>query len=114
MSIWKLPGLTTAQRTGLVLDEREIVFDTDLNAAFIGDGVTSGGIQLSTGGINPYIHTQGSSSTTWTINHNLGYRPSVEVIDSGNQEIDADISHPTVNQTIVQVSPPTSGIARLI
>ena len=61
-----------------------------------------------------YIHTQASPATTWTINHNLGYRPSVELLDSGSQEIDGDISHPTVNQTVVTLNPATAGLARLI
>jgi hypothetical protein len=61
-----------------------------------------------------YVHTQASAATTWTINHNLGYRPTVELLDSGSQEIDGDIAHPTVNQTIVTLNPATAGLARLI
>lgn len=63
---------------------------------------------------NAYIHTQATVSATWTINHNLGYRPSVELLDSGSQEIDGDIAHPSVNQVVVTLSPPTAGLARLI
>ena len=61
-----------------------------------------------------YVHTQASPSTTWTINHNLGFRPSVELLDSGSQEIDGDIAHPTTNQTVVTLNPATAGLARLI
>lgn len=64
-------------------------------------------------GSGAYIHTQSSSSTTWTINHNMGFRPSVELLDSGSQEIDGEISHPTINQTIVRLNPASTGIARL-
>lgn len=46
MAKFKLPQLTTAQRTGLVLDAREIVYDTDLNVLYYGDGTTSGGLSL--------------------------------------------------------------------
>lgn len=60
-----------------------------------------------------YTHIQSIASTTWTINHNLGYRPSVEILDSGSQEIEGDVSHPTVNQTVVTLSPATAGTARL-
>lgn len=63
---------------------------------------------------NPFVFTQSTPSTTWTINHNLGYRPSVELFDSGSQEIDGEVSHPTVNQTIVSLNPATAGTARLI
>lgn len=60
-----------------------------------------------------YLHQQTSASTTWTINHNLGFRPAVELLDSGGQEVEGDISHPTVNQAIITMSPATAGTARL-
>jgi len=60
-----------------------------------------------------YVFTQSSAATTWTINHNLGHVPSVEVFDSGSQEVDADVSHPSVNQTVIVFSVPLSGFARL-
>ena len=66
------------------------------------------------GGAAAYVHTQASPATTWTINHNLGFRPSVELLDSGSQEIDGAIAHPTVNQTVVTLNPATAGLARLI
>ena len=66
------------------------------------------------GGAAAYVHTQASPATTWTINHNLGFRPSVELLDSGSQEIDGDIAHPTTNQTVVTLNPATAGLARLI
>jgi hypothetical protein len=65
-------------------------------------------------GTSAYVHQQSTPATTWTINHGLGYRPSVELLDSGSQEIDGEIAHPTVNQTVVTLSPATAGLARLI
>ena len=73
------------------------------------DPVLGGG-----GGAIAYVYQQSTPATTWTINHNLGYRPSVELLDSGSQEIDGAVSHPTVNQTVVTLSPATAGLARLI
>lgn len=46
MAKFKLPQLTTAQRIVLVLDAREIVYDTDLNVLYYGDGSTLGGLSL--------------------------------------------------------------------
>jgi hypothetical protein len=69
---------------------------------------------IGTGGLAAYTHTQSTPATTWTINHNLGYRPSVELFNSGMQEIDAEIAHPSVNQTVVTLNPATAGLARLI
>jgi hypothetical protein len=66
------------------------------------------------GSIAAYIHNQASASFTWTINHNLGYRPAVTVFNSGSQEIDAAVSHPTVNQAVVSLTVSTSGFARLL
>ena len=64
-------------------------------------------------GSGAYIHEQSSASTTWTINHNLGFKPSVELLDSGSQEIDGEVFHPSVNQTVVTLNPASAGIARL-
>jgi hypothetical protein len=61
-----------------------------------------------------YVHTQTTAASTWTINHNLGYYPIVEIFDSGRQEIDADVSHPSTNQTVIVVLLPLTGFARLI
>ncbi len=46
MAKFKLPQLTTAQRTGLTLDAREIVYDTDEEILYYGDGSTAGGLSL--------------------------------------------------------------------
>lgn len=71
----------------------------------------------ATGPVGPasafYVHTQSSPSTTWTINHNLGFKPAVELLDSGSQEIDGEVSHPSVNQTVVTLNPASAGVARL-
>jgi hypothetical protein len=50
MGKFLVPRITTADRTGLVLDVAEIVFDTDLEQYFGGDGSTSGGIAIGGGG----------------------------------------------------------------
>lgn len=60
-----------------------------------------------------YVFTQSTAAATWTINHNLGHVPSVEVFDSGSQEIEADVLHPSVNTTIILFTVPTTGFARL-
>ncbi|NCU71477.1 MAG: hypothetical protein EBY66_00440 [Candidatus Fonsibacter lacus] len=61
-----------------------------------------------------FVYQQTAPATTWTINHNLGYKPSVELLDSGSQEIDGDVSHPSDNQTVVTLNPASAGLARLI
>lgn len=61
-----------------------------------------------------YVHSQPSSSATWTINHNLGYVPSIELFDSGSQEIEATVTHPSINQAVILFTIPSAGFARLI
>lgn len=56
---------------------------------------------------------QAISAATWTINHNLGYKPSVDVYDSGSQQIQAEVSHTSVNQTVILLTAPIAGFARL-
>lgn len=65
-------------------------------------------------GAAAYVYTQTTASSSWVINHNLGRHPSVEVFDSLMQEIDAEVTHPSVNQTVVALNPATAGQAHLI
>ncbi len=64
-------------------------------------------------GAPAYVHNQSTQAGTWVINHNLGYKPAVEVYDSGSSEMIAEVAHPTVNQAVVTVNPATAGFARL-
>jgi hypothetical protein len=82
----------------------------DINGLVLVNGVPFG----SGGGIVGYVHTQGSAATTWTINHNLGYKPVVQVYNAGSLQMIAEIEDVTINQTIVRVSPAQSGFARLL
>lgn len=41
------PGITTTQRLTVTLEEREFVFDTDLNRFYVGDGSTVGGLRVA-------------------------------------------------------------------
>jgi hypothetical protein len=89
--------------------------DVELTSPTAGEVLKYDGTQWVDGvdGGAAYVFTQSSAATTWTINHNLGHVPSVEVFDSGSQEVDADVSHPSVNQTVIVFSVPLSGFARL-
>lgn len=65
-------------------------------------------------GAPAFIYTQSSPSTTWTINHNLGYIPSVELFDTGSQEIEATVTHPSNSQAVILLTTASAGFARLI
>lgn len=60
-----------------------------------------------------YTHAQASASTTWTINHNLGFKPDVYLYDAGGNEFEAQVAHPSNNQTVVTLTQATAGTARL-
>lgn len=63
-------------------------------------------------GAGGYEFTQASPALTWTVNHNLGFRPSVELLTTGWQEMVADVVHTSVNQFIVYFNAATAGYAR--
>lgn len=90
--------------------------DVELTSPTAGEVLKYDGTQWvdGTDGGAAYVFTQSAPSSTWTINHNLGHVPSVEVFDSGSQEVDADVTHPTANQTVILFTVPLSGFARLI
>lgn len=57
-----------------------------------------------------YEHTQGVSSSTWTVNHNLNKYPAIQVYDSGgNQVAVVDVDHTNVNTCVISLSFSTSG-----
>jgi len=58
-----------------------------------------------------FVHSQGSPSGTWTINHNLGFRPNVTLLDTGGVEFDATVVHTSVNQAIATLAPALAGTA---
>ena len=71
------------------------------------------GPQGPTSGPVSYLHTQYSPSDTWTINHNLGYRPNVTISDSAYTIIEGDIEYPNSNTIILKFSASFAGTAYL-
>jgi hypothetical protein len=62
------------------------------------------------GGAN-YLHTQASASAIWTVNHNLGARPTIEVRNNGGQVVLAEITHVSANQATITLVAAMSGTA---
>jgi hypothetical protein len=73
--------------------------------------------EITVGGINQpnvaYHHTQGTSSATWTINHNLGWYPNVTVQDSGGSIVEGEITYTSVNSLRITFTGAFSGNAYL-
>ena len=60
-----------------------------------------------------YVHTQGISSASWVVTHNLGKYPSVNVIDSANNNIVGSVVYNSINQVTISFAGDTSGTATL-
>lgn len=61
-----------------------------------------------------YNHTQTAALSIWTINHNLGYKPSVQIFTTGGLEMLAEIQHISINQVTVTFNNAVTGTARLV
>lgn len=73
--------------------------------------LAAGASGLSAAGF--YRHIQSTPSATWTINHELGFRPSVQVIDADGDDIDASIEHLDADTSVVSFITPIAGEAFL-
>lgn len=58
-------------------------------------------------------YEQQSASATWTINHNLGFQPNVNISDYGGNNVECDIEQVDANRLILHFAEPVSGYAYL-
>lgn len=58
-----------------------------------------------------YEHMQGSASDSWTITHNLGFKPNVTVIDSAGNIVEGEIAYTNTNSLTVSFQSAFSGTA---
>lgn len=60
-----------------------------------------------------YVHDQQVASTTWVVNHNMNKYPSVNVVDTANDEVTGDVRYNTLNQITITFTAAFSGKAYL-
>lgn len=60
-----------------------------------------------------YVHDQQVASTTWVVNHNMNKYPSVNVVDTANDEVTGDVKYNSLNQITITFSAAFSGKAYL-
>lgn len=102
------------------LAKGEIGVEIDTNKMKIGLGNTAWNALAYTG-IDPqevvplvsYEHVQGSDSAVWTIEHNLGFYPSVSVFLSSGDVVEGAIEHQSTNTLTITFSVAISGTAYL-
>lgn len=75
-----------------------------------GSGTASGG---GTAQVISYVHNQGVTSATWTINHNLGFYPNITVQDSTGTIVEGELNYTNRNTVIATFSSAFSGKAYL-
>jgi len=65
------------------------------------------------GNTRRHVHAQGSASASWVIDHVLGGRPSVTVVDSGGTVCVGTVVYNSDIQVTVNFTVPFSGFAYL-
>ena len=60
-----------------------------------------------------YSHNQAAASATWSITHNLNFKPSVNVFDSAGTMVEGSVTHTNSNTLTVVFSASISGTAHL-
>lgn len=56
-----------------------------------------------------FTFVQSVANATWTVNHNLGYKPHVSVLSVGGLEMLAEVLHASDNQVLVLFDSPKLG-----
>jgi hypothetical protein len=60
-----------------------------------------------------FTYEKQTNSNSWVVNHNLGFRPNVIVIDYGQNNVECDIAHTNENSLTLTFSEAISGYAYL-
>lgn len=63
--------------------------------------------------VNSYNFTQPTPALVWNINHNLGFKPSMDCFSSGGLPIEGSVLNLNNNQLTVTWNSPVEGSARL-
>lgn len=71
------------------------------------------GVAGSGGSASGQTFVQASPSMVWTINHNMGVSPSVDLFTSGGLEMIGEVLHTSVNQVVISFNVAVAGFARL-
>lgn len=82
----------------IITDEVGVPFPVDLDSS-------SGGSDAN------FVHTQLSASSLWTVNHNLVKKPSVTIVDSGDNVVVGDITYLNDNSLTIAFAAPFGGKA---
>lgn len=101
-----------------ILSEGELGFETDTGRFKIGNGIDdwmslnyASVLPSETATLSSYIHIQSVPASTWNVNHNLGVRANITVVDSSENQVEGDITYQDDNTIIIEFSGSFSGKA---
>lgn len=98
-------GITSADVAQIGTSVQSISVENGLGVERTGQDVTIS---------NPsFVFEQAIPSDTWVINHNLGKRPSITLVDSSGREFETEREYVNDNQVIVRLLSATTGFAYL-
>lgn len=97
----------------IAFQPRGAITATDLQAAIEQVLNIVNGTMPSGGSPASYRHIQAIPATSWTVDHMLGFRPSIQMFDASGNEIDGAVQHATENRLIVSFIRPVAGEAYL-
>lgn len=98
--------------TELVTDKRMKEQEKRLTIALEAVNTLTNELNLLKAETKTYTHIQAVSSTVWVINHNLGFEPDIELIDSTGNQFVAAIFHNNNNKATVTLTTAKAGTAR--
>ena len=87
MAVFKVPRITTSLRQALLLEEAELVYDTNLKKFFGGDGVTLGGKELCYCGgetVDGIITTEGGDGLLTEDGSHIEFEFAIVTTESGD------------------------------
>jgi hypothetical protein len=83
--------------------------DVTITSASAGQGLVYNG-SAWVNKATTFTFTQASASASWTITHNLGFRPGgVSIVDSEENVVIGDIVHTSENQLVINFSSAVTG-----
>jgi len=104
----------------IVSQSTAVVEVTSTTSAVIeSSGAASATIEVVAGNSLPVIDavsfsfSQPTPAITWTVNHNLGFRPNLTVFDTGGNIVEGEVAHINENRLTITFSTATSGAAYL-
>jgi hypothetical protein len=99
---FQLPQMTTAQRTAITPNDKDVLLDTDLKKIFIGDGATVGGVifniqdEVIVVGVSDELSnlTTGTAKVTFRM-------PFAMTLNTGNAGVRANVNTAPTGSTII-------------